>query len=290
MTAHSADRIALGTVQFGLDYGVSNVRGRIPQAEVLTILQEAWDSGIDTLDTAPAYGDSENLIGRFLAERNCPYRTVTKLDPERSAEESIRTSLNRLHIDRVHATLVQNYRHFQADATLWQGLMNARIEGLTEQIGFSLYYPAELDRILDDGLQIDLVQLPFSLIDRRFEPYLPVLERAGIRVHARSVFLQGLVFMRPDELPHHLASARGTIERLYALSVQLGMSVAALCLKFVLARSEIHRVVIGIDSLESLRNNLTSIAGDDLSVDAIRQLSRLAIDDERITVPSNWGQ
>lgn len=283
-----SNRLALGTVQFGIPYGISNVRGKVPADEAAKILEDAWARGIDTLDTAPAYGDSERTIGEVLSDSRRPFRIVTKLDNAVGPEESILASAARLRVTNVYATLVHNFVHFERQATLWDGLRAARDEGLCAKIGFSLYYPRELDQLLDAGVDVDILQLPYSLFDRRFEDYLPLLQRAEIEVHARSVFLQGLAFMPAETLPEGLSVAREKLRRLRSLSAEYGTTIASICLKFAFARPEIDRVLIGVDSLENLRENLAAASGKNLPALLMNDAEGLAIDDERVTVPSNW--
>lgn len=287
----AGNRLALGTAQFGLDYGLNNRRGRIPEAETAEILACAAENGVDTLDTAEAYGDSETLLGRLDAGRS-GFRLVSKLPPctAAEAERHLKDSCRRLGVAALDGYLVHSFEAYRADPKILEALRELKSQGLVRKVGFSVYRPEELAAVLDRGEAFDLVQLPCSLLDRRFLPQLAGLKKMGIEVHARSVFLQGLLLRDPSNLPPRFTPVRGALEKWRELADQHGLPLAAICLDFVLAQESIDRVVIGVDGLSHFHQNL-SHAG------LLEQVRRLLPElpapskeeaHEQIILPSNW--
>ena len=285
-------RLALGTVQFGLDYGINNAAGRVPDADAEGILRRGVLGGIDTLDTAQTYGRSEAVIGAFQRASAHPYRIVTKFaapEPDSSLSDSLDRSLAALGRDRIYGFLAHDFESIRHDERVWGELQALRQEGRVEKIGFSVYHPSQIEWAADHGLDFDLVQIPHNVFDRRFEDLLPSLKQAGVTVHARSAFLQGLFFCDPDSLSSHFSAVKPKLERFRRWASDQGHSLAALLLGFCLARSELDRIVVGVDSLEQLQQNLA--ATDSLSRDEgdwYDVLNDLAESDEQVLLPPHW--
>ena len=201
--------LALGTVQFGGRYGVANISGQVPQAEVAAILQRARAAGIDTLDTAIAYGCSESSLGEAGV---ASWRVITKLpalpdggsDVAKWAEAQVLGSLQRLRTTQLEALLL----HQPADllgpngARFIEALAVLKSRGLIRCAGISIYDPAELARIWPVW-RPELVQAPCNIFDRRLldSGWLAGLSRHGVRIHIRSVFLQGVLLMPASRRP-----------------------------------------------------------------------------------------
>lgn len=287
-------RICLGTVQFGLDYGIANNRGKVPRQEVFEVLKYAQGIGLNTLDTSVAYGDSERIIGEYIEKAPIPFEIVSKIlvdsggfDPD-GVRLELQGSLQRLKVKKLHGCLIHRFEDFLKHDQLWNVLETFKKENLVEKIGFSLYRPGDLDLIRDRGISFDIIQVPFSIFDRRFEKYFESLKDQNIEIHVRSVFLQGLAFLRPDRLPDNLRSASKTIQDLQRISERHDLSINAICLNYVLLNSFVDKAAVGIDGLEHFRNNI-----DDLDVlgkvsDIKDDLQDLAISDEEVLLPFKW--
>lgn len=283
-------KLALGTVQFGLDYGISNDRGQVPFEEVRQILQLAYRSGVDTIDTARAYGESEVVLGRALDE-TLPFRIVTKFpadDKGRSPQALWQESCERLGNRSVYGYLLHNYHSFRDRLHLVDFLQELRAEGKVNKTGFSLYHPDELQEILDMGIPFELVQVPFSILDQRFLPYLSELRKLGIEVHTRSAFLQGLVFRNPLSLSDFFQPCFASLKKIAGKAAQLHVSIAEFCLAFCLAQPNIDRVVIGVDSRENLEQNIASKAIVPEIQDALNGYRSFALDVPEVLNPSLW--
>lgn len=288
--AVSVARLALGTAQFGLDYGINNRRGQIPPMEVNKILQTAHQAGITTLDTAAAYGDSEAVIGDHVHNSGETFQIISKISAvDVSAAESIfQQSLARLRQPKLYGSLIHNFENFQKNPDLWKFLEKEKAEGRVEKIGFSLYRPEELDFLLKNGIAIDLVQIPYSVFDRRFDDRMTMLAEKGIEIHARSVFLQGLAFKNPDELDPHFHAFRSKLEALHAFTKNEAVSPARVCLGFVLGNPSVGKVVVGIDGLTHLKETIDNARNGGAWASWRGKINHLREDDESIVLPYNW--
>jgi aryl-alcohol dehydrogenase-like predicted oxidoreductase len=252
-------KIALGTAQFGLDYGIANRTGRVADADVAAILDIARAAGIDTIDTAIAYGDAERRLGEAGVTG---FRIVSKLpaaeghggDLAAWARRAVEGSLERLRVSSLGAVLLHRPAQIlePAGRALYDALTSLRDDGLTDKIGISVYGPGELDALA--GFDFDVVQAPFSVLDRRLlrSGWLDRLDRDGVEVHSRSVFLQGLLLMPPSQRP--AAFARWShVWRDYDEWVRdSGLPALNACLRFATSVPGIARVVVGVDSAGQL--------------------------------------
>lgn len=261
------DRLALGTAQFGLAYGVANC-GQVSGDEVGAILSHAWAEGIDTIDTAVAYGDAEQRLG----ERGVgQWRIVSKLPAVPDGvtgvgawvRKSAEASLERLGVPRLGALLL----HHPADLSgrhggeIRRALDSLKADGLIEKTGVSVYSPEDLDAIWPE-LRPDLVQAPFNVLDRRLvsSGWLARLGDAGVEVHVRSVFLQGLLLLDDGLRPPAFNRWRPLWMRWRDWLEAEMLTPLQGCLGFALSHSEIDRVVIGVESVGQLREILSAAA------------------------------
>ncbi|HBE88812.1 MAG TPA: aldo/keto reductase [Elusimicrobia bacterium] len=287
-------KLALGTAQFGLDYGVSNKRGLVPAPEVLDILKLAAAAGVDMLDTAQAYGTSEAVIGGCLKACGARFKVVTKLKdvPAAGTEASLRGSLGRTTAAGFYGVLLHSYEEFAANPAGYAALLKARDLGLTGKTGFSLYHPEQAEALLAGKVDFNLVQVPYSLLDRRFESVFPELKAAGVEIHVRSVFLQGLLLMEPASIPAGLKRAAPKVEAIQRYARGKGWTPPAVCAGFALATPLVDRVVIGVDDLGALAANLDGLRalpeGTLPGLEA--SLGGLAETDEDLILPQNWKQ
>ena len=187
-----SSKLVLGTVQFGLQYGV-NSAGRPSEEGVKAILREAAAQGIRMLDTSSAYGNAEEILGRCIPD-GAPFRLVSKYPKgEASVASVFAQSLRRLGTGHLYGYLLHHFEVFRANPAVWEEFRALKEQGLVDKIGFSLYEPSELEFILEQGVPFDLLQIPYNLLDRKFEPYMRELHAKGVEIHVRSTFLQGLL-------------------------------------------------------------------------------------------------
>lgn len=295
MTA--ASRLCLGTVQFGLDYGVSNAAGRVPQDEVGRILAAARAAGADMLDTAELYGEAETALGRAGTEG---FQVVGKIGalevpPEAIAAEvrrRVTASLGRLGQARLYGLLLHRPAQLfdgpaQREAIL-DALAALKREGLVARVGFSAYGPEETATLaaLADW---DLVQLPFSPIDGRWQRsgVIAGLGARGIEIHLRSVFLQGLLLMPPDRRPAYFAPWADLLDAWQDWIRARGMTLVQGAAALALARARAARLVVGVTSVAEFEEIAAALA--DLPDTFAEDLTDAPVtEDEALLNPSLW--
>jgi aryl-alcohol dehydrogenase-like predicted oxidoreductase len=287
-------KIGLGTVQWGMDYGIANRAGRPADTEVSRILARAQAVGIDLLDTAAAYGEAETVIGRLpqakdftIVTKTLPWRGET--GPERLAAVAagIDASLQRLQRETVQGLLVHHADELlspHGDA-LWSLLEDAKAAGKADRIGVSVYEPAQLACLLD-RFGIEMVQLPFNLYDQRFlrSGMLAKLKAANIEVHVRSAFLQGVLLMQPSELPAYLSPLCEHHTRCAGLIGGANITPLQAALGFCLQDDETGRVIVGCETLAQFDGIIEAGRAPFLAFDT----AAFAVDDEALIDPRRW--
>lgn len=286
-------KLALGTVQFGVPYGVANTQGMPDRQAVTRMLACAETAGIDLLDTAAAYGDSEATLGS-IGVRN--WRVVTKLSavPDDCADvagwvrASLACSLERLGLSKVYGLLLHRPAQLlgQHGPAIAQAMQSMRDEGLVQKIGVSVYGPAELDSI-SGKMPLDLVQAPFNLLDRSLQMsgWLERLKEGGCEVHTRSAFLQGLLLMDKATRPQRFERWDALWQCWHAWLRDSQQTPQAAALGFVLAQPGIDRVVVGVDSVDHLQQLLAASRQP-----FIAPPPSLASDDPELVNPSMWNR
>ena len=292
-TRELAARLALGTAQFGLAYGINNAVGQPSRAAVADVVREARDAGINLLDTAAVYGDAEARLGE-MPELTRDVEIVTKVGNAPDAGEQLRASLGRLRRPAVAGALFHSALAFSSRDAGWQALLAARAAGETAKVGLSVYRMAHLlngdfETVSGSAAQPDLLQIPLSVLDQQFIPHLPRLAgQLGIEIHARSAFLQGLLLREPDQLPPFFQPLAPKLRRLRGLAADAGMPLAALLLLFVAQTPGVRRVVIGVDSVANLTENLRAADHWDAALALRPHLEALADPDDIFTLPYTW--
>lgn len=298
--------LILGTVQLGMDYGISNTKGKPAFSQGINLLNYAIGHGINTFDTARKYGTSENLIGKFLANKpqGSPLHIITKfaLDPEvendlekcwDQASLSVRQSLNLLGVSSVCGCLF--HRAPANNLTRLSGILPVIFDRLKEEgmIGFgglSAYYPADVETTLEIP-QIEMVQVPFNLFDQRLlkAGLLRAMKIYQKLVIARSVFLQGLFFLEPESLTGNLLNAGKYLSLLRQICRDNEWSISQLAFSFVRDQPDIDCLVIGAADLAQVRENIDLLDGPSLS-SAMKDFVdvNFQVDDEIIITPGLW--
>jgi aryl-alcohol dehydrogenase-like predicted oxidoreductase len=278
MAEPGTSKLGLGTVQFGLPYGVSNTHGQVSRGEAAAILTRAAKGGIRTLDTAANYGNAEDVLAGLDTKA---FRIVTKTisGPVKAVVARARQSAATLNAD----TLLVHAAKDLENPALWPALQALKTEGVFARIGISTY-AADDPALLAQRFRPDVIQLPFSLLDQRLlvDGTLARLAAMGVEVHARSLFLQGLLFMeRPPPKLAHIAPRLSAIRETITDS---GSTPLAAALGFVLARPEITVGLVGVTTAAELQEILDAAARPLPHLD----WAALALDDEVVLTPSRW--
>lgn len=284
MKVERVSRLALGTVQFGMPYGISNQSGQVHAEEVCLILQEAWRRGVRILDTSSGYGESECVLGECDVA-SWGFGIISKYPSDGGDVVSCcKTSLQKLGVSKFYGYLLHHFRSYQEDKTVWYTMCSLQQKGLVERIGFSLYHPQELEEILHDGVSFDIVQVPYNLFDRRFERYFPRLHELGVEIYTRSVFLQGLFFCNLNDLGSSFDELKPALNQLQQYANTMGKTVASLALSFVWNNPYVHRVVVGINSLDEFQEHFHTLK----QVQDVKGLHFDVQQDCKLLLPYNW--
>lgn len=290
-------KIGLGTAQFGLDYGISNRLGKVDEGEVRDIIAVAERAGVRVVDTAAAYGDAEERLGRALPPDH-RFRIVTKLPRltegtagdavEGWARNALATSLARLGVAAVDGLLI----HHAGDLLgphgprLWSTLEAFQGDRSVGKIGASIYSARDLDALLD-RFPLQLVQAPVNVFDQRLlaSGHLAGLNAAGIEVHARSVFLQGLLLMEPNQLGDtHFDPARRPLADFQAAARAAGRTPLGAAVSFVMSIDAVDAAVVGVTDAAQLAEIIAAAE----PTEALDWYRPFALFDERILDPSRW--
>ena len=285
------NRLALGTVQFGLPYGIANQSGQVTFEEAGRILTLARKGGIDTLDTAIAYGCSEACLG-LLGTRD--FKVVTKLPamPDGVADvglwvdAQVQNSLVRMNVGSIFGLLLHRSEQLMGPRgrEMAHSLERLKDKGIVQKVGVSIYDSHELDYVMSVWA-IDLVQAPFNLMDRRLitSGWLERLNEKDVEVHTRSTFLQGLLLMPRNAIPDKFSPWFDLFDYWHAWLQENSISAIEACLAFVEAQPLIDRIVVGVDNCVQLQQLLRASVKETPTL-----LPDLQCDDERLINPSNW--
>lgn len=255
----SSSKIALGTVQFGLKYGIGNIKGRTNSVEVSKILDSAYSHGVRVVDTAQAYGESEKVLGKVHDDR---FQIITKINPgpkdTRSTELIVQESLENLNLKYLHGLLFHSASGAIQNPRIVEDLKDLKRNGIIQKMGFSVYTPNELRQLITKYGLPDIIQIPFSHLDRRFEQIATDLHQKGVEIHSRSVFLQGLFFLNPIGLSEFFSPVKGYLMALQD-NFDNSQSVAAALLNWVINKSFIDKVVIGVNTNAQFESNIKGL-------------------------------
>ncbi len=276
-------RLALGSAQFGGVYGVAGPKNGILDLQLIAILQRAHLAGIDMIDTAVSYGNSEQRLG---ANQLNFANIVTKLPKDCTLySDIILKSANHLGVREFYAVLWHASQDLLGPegVSRYQELTRVKEQGLCHRIGVSVYEPKELELL--SGFKLDIVQLPCSIFDRRFieSGWLERLYEQGTEIHVRSIFLQGLLLMHPGTRPKYFERWRQVWDKWHDYLAENNLSGLDACVRFAKNLKFVSRVVIGVDSECQLADILkawgSSKAKDELP---------FSVDDVELLNPSMW--
>lgn len=249
-------KIGIGTVQFGVPYGISNFEGQTPEMEVSNILALASNFGIEIIDTAASYGNSEVVLGKYLSDR---FDVVSKFMPSSNGVSvtcQFEDSLNALKKDHLYGYLAHRPLELISTREDWEEIQILKSNKKISKIGFSLNDPAEYYLLTEANIIPDIVQVPFNYFDSRFKEIAISLKEQGCEVHTRSTFLQGLFFMDTKKLSDFFTPLVSNIEY---LQETYGNSLSASLLKYVLDQPFIDKVILGVEKSSQLEDNLNGL-------------------------------
>lgn len=274
-------KLILGTVQFGLQYGV-NSAGRPSEDAVKSILAEAAKGGVTILDTSSAYGNSEEILGECVTLEE-EFKIVSKYPKgEMSVTEMFNGSLNRLKVNKLYGYLLHHFEVYKNNPKVWDEFIALKESGKVQKIGFSLYSPEELEFILDKKSPFDIIQVPFNIFDKKFLPLMKELHEKGVEIHVRSTFLQGLFFKNRETLPEKLKPMKKYLLQLDDYSKVTGLSISEIALNYNLQNPYIDGVLIGVDNVSQLQMNLSSVKETLIDIE-------IDVKEKELLNPANWN-
>ena len=281
-------KLVLGTVQFGLRYGINNQTGVSNDAELREIFSFAKQSGIEELDTAQGYGNSEERIGNLSDNLFNIISKFKNLESPISFYKELQNSLSKLKKNSLYGYLAHDADLLIENPSWWEGLEQAKEQGLVKKIGYSLYSINQLESLLDKKMIPDIIQVPYNIFDRRFGSYLFELNSLGVEVHTRSVYLQGLFQMKSNQVPKYLAPLQTYLREVGEIANKNQLSIGQLCLGFAINNPLINKVVIGIDNLSQLKENVSISNIDNLSIGVMNELQSIEVKEKNLLNPANW--
>ena len=280
-------KLALGTVQFGLDYGISNSNGQVYLDEVKKILSFAHSVGITVLDTASTYGESEKVLGTIKNDDFDIITKTTKWSNEKSVEDNLHNfdeafSLSKQNLCRnnLYGLLFHESNDLLGSngKLLWAWAEKLKETNEIKKLGVSVYYPEQVTKILD-LYKVDIIQLPLNVLDQRFLPLLPLLKERNIEIYVRSVFLQGLLLMEPNKIDPYFNEILPLLKSFPTPRLEF-------LLNFVKDNEFVDKILVGVTSLKDLEQ----IHQAYLFSSGQYNYSDYAISDERFILPMNWNR
>ena len=287
-----AEKLILGTVQLGLNYGINNSKGKPSRKNAFAILEEAYSQGIKYLDTAAAYGDSEEVIGSFHSTSQKQFSILTKFHTKGDDQiaKLISSALKRLNVPEIEVLFFHSYQDFKANFKMVEGLLVEVKAGRINKIGVSVYTNEEIEDLLDFN-DVKVIQAPFNLLDngsKRAE----IFERAkasGKEIYTRSVFLQGLFFKDTESLPERLIPLKEHLQKIAALAKASNLSIASLALNYALSKNYIDGVLIGVDNVQQLKSNM-EVLEQTLPLDIVEEIDKIEVNNIKLLNPAEWNK
>ena len=285
-------KLAIGTAQLGSAYGVANTSGILPEKEMKKIFDRATLEGIDTIDTARSYGESEIILGNSCVDN---FKVITKLPTvpdnclniEKWVDNFIERSLMSLKLKKIYGILLHNPNQLLSESgkVLFRALESYKKNGVISKIGISIYSPSQLDLILPK-FSIDIVQAPFNIVDRRIlnSGWLEKLSKKNIETHIRSVFLQGLLLMQYEKIPNQFSNWNRVWLKWKNWLLDNEISPVHACISFVDSFQEVDKIIVGFDSFAHFEQII--VASKKLP---INNIINIELEDELLINPSNWG-
>lgn len=288
-------KLGLGTVQFGMNYGISNTFGQTKLDGVNKILNAASNNRIKLLDTASLYGQSEEVLGKIL-KRSHPFKIITKTphfntpnitaNDVQNLRKTFEGSLFKLKQTSIYGLLMHNAEDILANRgyLLYEEMVNLKQKGLVHKIGVSVYNSIQIDKIIEQ-YNFDIIQLPVNVLDQRLllSGHLVKIKQVGVEIHARSVFLQGLLLMPLDKIPSYFSPVFNLLTKYHQDLKLRNITPLESALNFIKHLKEIDYIIIGVNNEKQLLDNVEAYRKD-FGID----YSLYSCENINIINPSKW--
>ena len=286
------NKLILGTVQFGLDYGINNTTGKLGTNQVLELLKIAYDHGIRILDTAEVYGNAHETIGDFHKKNGySKFKIITKFPDvirNNSINEIVLDYIKQLAVNSIEVLMFHSFESFKTNYKALDSLVELKSKGYVNNIGVSVYTNDHLKQLLNEDL-ITVIQLPFNMLDN-FNlrgDLLSQLKKKGKLIHTRSAFLQGLFFKNTNDKTPIVQKLKTELEILNQIIIESNCSKEELALSYCLHQENIDNVIIGVDSVFQLNANIKA-ASYEIGQDVIKVINNIKVKDLDLLNPSLW--
>jgi aryl-alcohol dehydrogenase-like predicted oxidoreductase len=286
-----SDKLILGTVQFGLKYGINNSIGKPKKKTVFNILSYAYEHGIKYLDTAELYGNAHELIGEFhKLYPTKKFNIITKFPHnfEDRLDHKINSYLNQLDIDYLEAIMFHSYDSYINCRSQLADLVKLKNKSV-KHIGVSIYSNEQMNEVIDD-ININIIQIPFNLFDNsnlRGELILKAKSNNKI-IHTRSAFLQGLFFMKKDNPNAIRVKLEKELDLIEDISIKSSIPIGSLALNYCLMQNFTDGVLIGVESLDQLKENI-NFAKNKIPNKCLDEINEIKINNIELLNPSLWN-
>ncbi len=294
-------QLMLGTVQFGLNYGIANKAGQPSYQTARDILAHAYEGGVNCLDTAAAYYTSEEVIGQALRDLQIAHKMTiaTKVihmaedyssirEVNQIVEDSIVRSLKRLRLEILPIVLFHSENNFRyVDA-----LLKLKDRGLVKHVGSSITTPEGAKKIIETGLA-EALQIPTSILDHRYtrSGILAECKKRGMAVFIRSLYLQGLVLLPDEEILPELDEVKPVLHKLRSLAAEAGISIKELAARYALNLDGMTAAVVGMETVPQLEENLELFSKPPLEPDLMKAINEAVPDlSDIILMPNKWSK
>jgi len=285
---NQAYKLALGSAQFGMPYGIANTKGKISQIEIIKILDLARKNNIDTIDTAKNYGDSESSIGKYLKRYpDFNWKIITKIASNNdSVFNQITDSVEKLNVlpnvVMAHNAKLYIDKKFQIE-------LEEILRKFSLKIGVSVYDETDINLVLNSDLKPDVIQVPMNILDSELyqKKIISKLYQQNIEIHVRSVFLQGLFYLDDSVLKKQFSDVVPYIKKLRLIAKNANLTLSELSLLWVASLDQISKIVIGVDSLFQLKSHFSTLNKNVNNI-FFEEALNINYNNSTITNPSLW--
>lgn len=284
-------KLVLGTVQFGLEYGINNSVGKPSKKNCFEILDQAKAHGISELDTADAYGTASEVLKEYFQMNPNSFKVMGKFsnDSSKSIGDYLDISLGRLGLTKLDGYYFHRFSDF-LNFKDYDQVSALKKMGKLEKLAVSLYTNSELE-IAVNHPEVNIIQLPFNLLDRSHQK-IELLKKAKLlnkEIYIRSAFLQGLFFMNPEKLPAGLQGLKPALLKIQELAATYKLTLEEMCLNYALHKNYIDKIIIGVDSTIQLEKNIKSIH-ERFPIELEKEIELIQVENEELLNPANWGK
>lgn len=282
-------KLILGSAQFGMSYGINNLYGKPNKLQINEILNFARSKGVKYIDTAEGYGSAEKNLGKYNIDNFNSFKFNTKFKKQKnSLKKQLSKTLKLLNIKQIETYFFHNYEDFYQNSKIFEELIDLKNEKLIKNIGISIYDNKEFKSAIEHE-QIDVIQTPYNLLDNYSKRgnLIKKSKYLGKKIQARSLFLQGLFFKPLKFLNKQFDPLKPYLKTINEYSIEYQISIESICLQYAMKNDLIDYFIIGVESLEQLKNNLNCLSKE-LPNEVFEYINDLRVIQEDLLLPKNW--